>query len=213
MGRGPPGARAGSPVEPRRRGSAQQPGLGPDAGEKYEDALPLLRRAVRLDPEHAYAHHNLAWTLYRLGEYREAEGLYREILRKDPEHAGAHADQGWVLLALHRPESAEAEFREAIRRDGANGWHHRGLAQAQMRQGRLPEAIVTYREAARIGPEDAALWADIGHVSHLQGDYADAADAFARAEQTDPAYFDSNPYQRGMWEASRQGRAFVPPEP
>jgi tetratricopeptide (TPR) repeat protein len=180
--------------------------------EKHGEAVPLLRRAVRLRPEHPFALHNLAWSLHTLGEAEEAEGLYREILRRNPEDVGARSGLGWVLLARFHPQEAEAAFREALQRDRSNAWHHRGLAQSRMQQGRFGEALAAYREAVRIGPEAAVLWADIGHVAHLHGEHADASDAFARAERLDSTYFAADTFRRALWEASRQGREFVPSE-
>ena len=82
-----------------------------------------------------------------------------------------------------------------------------------MQRGRLAEAAAAFRQAAVLDPENAGLWADIGHLAHLSARYAESDSAFRRAHALDSTYFDRNPYRRGMWEASRAGRPYQYPEP
>lgn len=177
---------------------------------QFDAAVPLFKRAIHLDPEHPYAHQNLGWALYNLGRFEEAEPRYRKALEQNPQEASAHGGLGWVLHALRRLKEAEAEFQEAIRLEPANAWHHQGLAVAVMQNGRLKEALPPFREATRLAPETAIFWSDLGHAAHIAGEYAESAAAFEKAAQLDAAFMNENPLRRAMWEASRQGREYVP---
>ncbi len=177
---------------------------------EFNAAARLFERAIRLEPEHPYAHQNLGWALYNLGRYEEAEPAYRKALQQNQQEASAHGGLGWVLHGMRRLTEAEAEFRQAIRLEPTNAWHHQGLAVTVMQSGRLKEALPSYREATRLAPEAAGLWSDLGHAAHIAGEYVESAAAFDKAEQLEPESVRGHPLRRAMWEASRQGRAYVP---
>jgi Flp pilus assembly protein TadD len=177
---------------------------------EFNAAARLFERAIQLEPEHPYAHQNLGWTLYNLGRYEEAEPAYRKALQQNPQEASAQGGLGWVLHGMRRLTEAESEFRQAIRLEPTNAWHHQGLAVTVMQSGRLKEALPSYREATRLAPEAAGLWSDLGHAAHIAGEYVESAAAFDKAEQLEPESVRGHPLRRAMWEASRQGRAYVP---
>jgi tetratricopeptide (TPR) repeat protein len=64
-------------------------GLAAGREQRFEEARPLLERAVLLRPEAAEAHFVLALTLGSLGEYEAAEREVARVLEIDPAHQGA----------------------------------------------------------------------------------------------------------------------------
>ena len=62
---------------------------------QYEEAIPILRKAIELDPKHANAHNNLGWALNGKGQYDEAIPILRKTIELDPKHAYAHSNLGW----------------------------------------------------------------------------------------------------------------------
>ncbi len=82
---------------------------------KIEEAAACFEEAVRLRPDYADAHYNLADALGRLGKRDEAIPHFREALKIPPADADAHNRIGVSLVRLGRDEEALAHFREALR--------------------------------------------------------------------------------------------------
>lgn len=57
--------------------------------ENFEEAVKYLKRALKLDPKHAAAHHELGEVLRKSGHYAEAIREYRTTLRLNPQDSAA----------------------------------------------------------------------------------------------------------------------------
>ena len=62
---------------------------------QYDEAIPILRTAIELDPKNANAHSNLGLALNQKGQYGEAIPILRTAIELDPKHAIAHNNLGW----------------------------------------------------------------------------------------------------------------------
>jgi Tfp pilus assembly protein PilF/Zn-dependent protease with chaperone function len=178
--------------------------------EEFEEAVPHLRMAIALDSAHVDARHNLAWVHARQGRYAAAEPEYRRVIRLAPRRANAHAELGAVLLYLNRMDEAEMELDEAVRLDPSDPANHLARARAYKARSDLGGAVESYRKAAALDPQ-AYIWAEVGHIEHLRGNFRESAAAFEMAAKADPKYFEKDEYRREIWEASRAGRMYVPP--
>jgi eukaryotic-like serine/threonine-protein kinase len=140
----------------------------------YEEALPLLERAVGLwqmidhnpTPERARAHYTLGIVLHDMGDYRRAVPHFEEavgIFRSDPNHispeyASSLENMGYVEDARRNYKASEELHREALdvrlslfgpdHPDVASSHHSIGIA--RFHQGDLEGAIAGQREAVRI---------------------------------------------------------------
>ena len=63
--------------QPRRR--LARPG-------RLDEAIDYYRKAVQLDPDYAWAHHNLANALRIKGRLDEAYDHYQQVIRLDPKN-------------------------------------------------------------------------------------------------------------------------------
>ncbi len=86
---------------------------------RSKEAAAAYRKALRVDPDNAYAHTGLGNALGQLGRHEEAVAAYREALRVDPDNVAAHTGLGNALGQLGRHEEAVAAYREALRVDPA----------------------------------------------------------------------------------------------
>jgi protein O-mannosyl-transferase len=98
---------------------------------RTNEAIGQYREALRLNPEDADTHYNLANALYRQGSVAEAIGEYQENLRLKPDDAGGHNNLGIALFRAGRREEAVAAFQEAHRLNPDNDEIRRNLAAAQ----------------------------------------------------------------------------------
>lgn len=78
-------------------------------------AIAYYEDAIRLDPNFAAAHYNLAGVLAGQGRYPGAEAQYRETLRLMPDNAGVHEALAALLARVGRTPEAAHEQEEARR--------------------------------------------------------------------------------------------------
>jgi adenylate cyclase len=85
---------------------------------RYEEAIPQLKKSLRLSPV------PLSQTLFALansyrflGRYDEAIATYKKLIQVDPTHSGAHAHLAVTYVLAGRQEEARAEAAEVMRID------------------------------------------------------------------------------------------------
>ena len=123
---------------------------------RLEEAMASYREALRLKPDYALAHNNLGIALKTQGRLEEATASYREALRLNPKYVEAHSNletlsgrkDAWMRQwqAAEKPSASDRIMPKAQAGD-------LGIALAE--QGRLEEAVASYREALRLKPNFA----------------------------------------------------------
>ncbi|MEH6388710.1 MAG: tetratricopeptide repeat protein [Pseudomonas profundi] len=84
-----------------------------DRNERLDEALELIERAHRLEPDDAAIADSLGWVHYRLGNLDKAEELLRQAYREFPDQEVA-AHLGEVLWKQGRKAEARAVWNEAV---------------------------------------------------------------------------------------------------
>ena len=112
---------------------------------KYEQALPLLERAVAIAPKDVGARNALGLCLQRLDRPAEALVHIDELLKQQGDLPFAHASKGNALIALGSLGRARESHLRALELDPGNFTSLAALA-----------SIATHRGQH----EDARLWAD-----------------------------------------------------
>ena len=126
----------------------ERQGLSEDAIEAYGDAL-------KLDPESATSHFNLATHLARNKEYSEAENHLLAALKTQP-NSKVYTGLGAVLWQQGRAEEAITNLQTAIQKDPKFTGASNTLGKIFMEQGKLEEAASTYRLLAQNQPSTLA---------------------------------------------------------
>ena len=83
--------------------------------QKYDEAIPLFEKAIRLEPRLPLAHKKLGQALAAVGRGAEADEQFEEFFDKDPE-AGVIA-LGANHLKSGRKDEAKQSFRDVLRND------------------------------------------------------------------------------------------------
>jgi serine/threonine-protein kinase len=140
------------------------------AGQK-DEALERARQAVAVRPGDAHNHTAVGWVHYSAGRFREAVAAYRRATELLPDYAWAFQMLGTSLLMEGDLEGAVAPYREAIRlAPDARAWANLGFV--YYAQGRRPDAVRAYEEAARLEPGSGTIRRSLGDARAKAGDVA-----------------------------------------
>jgi mono/diheme cytochrome c family protein len=112
-------------------------------------AVPMLEKAVRLDPSRSDAHNLLGTALARVGRVPEAIAHFRLALAQRPDFAGARLGLANALLRTGKFDEAIDNFRQVLAAS-PNDQSVRAAVESNARQleaeGRANEASALYRE-------------------------------------------------------------------
>jgi Flp pilus assembly protein TadD len=183
---------AGSVTAEQRRQSAAlvQRGLRFLADDLGREALEALEQAHRLDPDSAAASLALAQAYRREDRFAAARTLLLELSESKavaPEDAwrAREALAGLLLDAGNLPAARQA-CEELLKSGRASATALRLSGVIAYRDGNLQRAVADLREAARLAPQDAAVFAALGLALLQSGDLPAAAEALERAEALEP---------------------------
>lgn len=142
------------------------------------------RRALYFAPDSPVAHNTFGTLLMAVGQRREARRAFERAVALDPE-----AIYAWTNLCYHSFEAgdldaAEASCRRALTLDAGYAPAHNNLALVYAASGRFRLAET---ELAAVGDESVRQY-NVGIVLSASRRYADAANAFDRAERLRPGW-------------------------
>jgi tetratricopeptide (TPR) repeat protein len=118
-----------------------------------KEALDEYEAAIRIRPDFAPAHYNMANILSSQGKFGEAASHYKESLVSDPDSPDAHNNLAYLLGREGKLDSAAAEFSTALKLKPGMWQAEFGLADVFKRQGRFSEAIQSYRNVLNSRPD------------------------------------------------------------
>jgi Flp pilus assembly protein TadD len=149
-----------------------------------------LRRRVQKDPA-SIAFAQLAEELRRAGALQEAVDVSLSGLAIHPSYLSARVTLGRALLELDRLEQAQTELERVLNGAPENLAARRGLGEIFNRRGHADEALVHYRAALALAPNDPDLEESVATLSRLEARPAvspvEEAVASSALEPPDPA--------------------------
>jgi tetratricopeptide (TPR) repeat protein len=130
---------------------------------RYEEALPLARRATEVGPHRAANHVTFGYVASAAGRKEEARRAYETAVALDPNDAAAWNNLGCLDLEDRQPLRARLRFREALRLDPRGRRARRNLtlvAQPGTRPASWDDVVAgVARELARAGAPRTRLLA------------------------------------------------------
>jgi adenylate cyclase len=152
--------------------------------EALAEAMPLISKAIAVDPKHAGGHINSGIALIMQGQCELAVAEARHALSIDPNHAGAYLMLGNALCFSGRPREAIEALSAGLRHDpyAPQGYFPRGqLATAYYFLREYENAVEAAKQALRSHP--AHPWVNIWLAAALGqlGRRDEARDALTKA--------------------------------
>jgi tetratricopeptide (TPR) repeat protein len=166
-------------------------------------AVEHYERGLRHAPGHAGLLNNLGQALEMLDRRDRAETCYREALATEPQHTEALTNLARLLFERGQFAAATATYDRLAEVPGGlmpAMWIQRGIA--QQRIGDLRSAEASFREAAKLVPDDPAIEFNIATACFEQGRFAAAESAWLRVLELDP----QNLYALSQFAHQRQHR-------
>jgi tetratricopeptide (TPR) repeat protein len=135
------------------------------------EALAAYDRAINLRPALPDGWVNRGKALRELGEVYDALDSFETALRLNPNHLQARNERGILLALLSREDEAEAEIRKVLAADPRHAAALNSLGVVLQRQGRLAEAIESFRASTRFSDDPASARFNVALCLLLAGDY------------------------------------------
>jgi tetratricopeptide (TPR) repeat protein len=114
----------------------------------YEDAIKVLKEAIRFRPDDLDANSNLATTYYIMGDMDKASEQMRKLLALDPDNAEAHNISGLLYYRKGLYNAALDEFQIAVKLDPDNKQYSHNLGSVLAELGRDDEANDAFQKAS-----------------------------------------------------------------
>jgi class 3 adenylate cyclase/TolB-like protein len=161
---------------------------------RYEEALPLADKAVKLDPVSISSLHNLGWTNLVASNYQKSADAFQKALDLHPAWVWGYIKQGYDYVYLHQHDKAIANAQKAEKLF-EDGWGSELLQVAlafiytnsndKMKSDTVINRFLKYAATNKV--EDP--W-DLSYIYYLRGDYQKAIEweEKALAERSPDAY-------------------------
>jgi Flp pilus assembly protein TadD len=172
-------------IDPQHARALEGLGLRYFADRQFEQAGPLLSRAVGSDVTLWRSHNALGLIADTLGNHNDAVVHFAAALTANPGSATVLNNRGYSRYLAGSLDAAERDFRAALAAEPNydKAWQNLGLLYA--RRGDYITALSTLERV--VSPFVAAN--DVGYIAMLSGDYAIADQLFAEAIRLSPRYY------------------------
>ena len=123
-----------------------------DRGEKLDEALSMIERAVAGQPDSGYIIDSLAWAYYRLGRYSDALAPMEQASLLEPVDPVVTDHLGDIYWAVGRTREAEFQWHRAL----SFAPIEKDAARIRLKLERGLDAVLAAEGAAPLKPVDAA---------------------------------------------------------
>ncbi|MDX1918342.1 MAG: tetratricopeptide repeat protein [Candidatus Caenarcaniphilales bacterium] len=134
---------------------------------QFENAVMHLNLALREDPNNTNLRQLIADSLFRLDRLDEAIEAYNGILAIDSQAEYAYINLGRVFTKQENFVYAENAYRQALKIRPAAPDTMSAIADLQIRQKQVPQAISTMQEVIRLQPKSASAHAQLANYYAL----------------------------------------------
>jgi protein O-GlcNAc transferase len=151
-------------------------------------AIDDFKAALRLNPDFAEAHTDLAIELATQRKLAEAVDSFRQALRVDPDHVRAHFGLGVSLQFQGKLDEAAASFQRTVQLQPDHAQAHCHLGYALLHQGQPAVAVDSLQQALRLKSDYPEALHSLGTALMSLGRLEEAVNHFQQALRIRPNY-------------------------
>jgi tetratricopeptide (TPR) repeat protein len=153
---------------------------------RYEEAIPLLKKALAEQPELPVANMQYGIAQARLKNYAEAVGPLQKAVKLMPDNGQGHYELGLALFETGDWKGAAPEFEAAVNRAPKLADAQFSLASVYARTDRVPEALDHLDICLGLDPNHYRANLLRGRILSLQHKPADALPNLKKAAEVQP---------------------------
>jgi len=155
--------------------------------KRFDDALTKLTHVIRLVPEHAGAHEDLADVQLSLRQLEPALASLRTAIKHAPDPGRIEQRLAQLLTMAGRKSEAEGVLEASLEADP----RRKAIAEAMehANEGNFKEAEAIYRDILRTNPDDVDALRLLGVSRVRREHYDEAAACFRRAVEIAPDFW------------------------
>jgi len=168
--------------------------------DKYSQALILLDRYLKINPNDPDAWGKQGDALREIGNYSKAISSYDRAVNIKPDNNRLWKSRGDALRDNKNFKEAIRSYERAIQLNPDNEWLWMGKGEALVDLRRYQDAFNSYENAIRINPDNDWAWISRGELLQQLEKYDDAISDYNRA-------IDINPKQK--WALIHKGEVFI----
>lgn len=156
-----------------------------------EEAKATYQEAIRLRPDFAIAHGNLASCFYDQGNYRRAIHSYKHALQLEPNFPDACNNLGNAYRETGDLDESIRCYRTCLSLKPDHPHAYNNLGNSLKDKGMIKESIQCYVTACRLLPNFAAAHSNLASVLKEQGKVDQAIAHYQEALRIDPKFADA----------------------
>lgn len=156
--------------------------------ERYQDAIPPLEAALRINERLAAAHSDLGTALMSTGRLAEALPHFTRAVALEPRNEVLLYNLGNALKRSGRAAEAAAAYERALAANPDYADAHVNLGSLLYSSGRVRDALPHFARAADLSPNSAVIQTNYGSALAASGQYREALQRFRRALELRPDY-------------------------
>lgn len=150
-----------------------------------------MKEAAAKDPADYAPHYFLGRYQDESSHFAKSAEYFAKALELNPQHFPSHYYLGYSFEARHDIEKAEKYYKQCLEvsQKGGKAFHlaYLGLARLRASSGEHAAALPLAEEAARLKPNDAAVFKFLGSALSALGRVREAIQAWETAARLDPA--------------------------
>ncbi|MEA5521279.1 tetratricopeptide repeat protein [Limnoraphis robusta] len=172
--------------------------------EQFKKAIFAYEKAIELNPNFCWYHHNLAEVLGELERWEEAVASYQKACDINPNSEWSFYQLGEVFVRQEKPEEAIAVFERAIEINPQIGEFYCSLGQVLFEVEQLDEAVECLQKALELEPESAVVYQYLWEVLARQNRGEEGLVYLQKAVKLNPGNWELHQKLGEVWQGKRK---------
>lgn len=156
----------------------------------FSEAVFFNQQAIRIEPQMAEAHSNLANALRELGDVQGSMRFYLKAIKCNPRFGDAYNNLATAHIQIGQIDDAIEAYQMSIVVDPGLVGAHCNLGNIFKAQGKLKLARQCYMEAIRLKPESSIAWSNLAGIFREEGQTSTAIAYYREAIRLCPQFAD-----------------------
>jgi TolB-like protein len=129
-----------------------------------------FKKAIKLNPKYATAHHWYAFKLAAMGRHKDAIAEIKFARELDPLALIINAEVGWAYYFARQYDQAIEQYQKTLEMDPNFAVAHMFMGTSHLQLGKYAEAIPELRRAIELSGGSTVIKGMLGHAQAVSGD-------------------------------------------